>query len=969
MATVSPVLVGRDAELAVLGESWAQVRDGSSATVLVGGEAGIGKTRLVRQFTASIDGEVLYGGCLDLSGGGLPFAPFTAALRGHADALAGLLPPDAHADTDTARARLFEEVITRLAGLRARRPVVLVIEDIHWIDRSSLDLLSFLVHNQQAVGAPLCVVTYRSDELERAHPLRRTLAELDRLSWTRRLELTRLTRRSVGSLIGAISGAEPAAALVAEIHLRSEGNPFFAEVLLDRQDRPGLPDSLRDLLLARVARLPEPTQAVLRVAAAGVSPVGHGLLAAASELDDGALSAALRPAVASGVLVVDGDGYRFRHALISEAVRDDQLPGERAAAHRRYAQALAADKAASQAAGKAVGKAAGQAAELAFHWHAAGDAPQALAAAWRAAGDAGARLAYAERLDMLERVTELWARVPDAARSIGCDRPEVLDAAVAAAVDAGEHERGVALATAALTEAEAALAEPGGDPVRTARLLEQRAVMLAGLGRSGDLDDLNQAVRVAPAGHPVRAAVLCTLANRLLAVPRGDEAEEAAAEALDIARRTGDARTEALALILLATRRVRRGDLAAELPKLAEAEEAAARLGAHGVRLRAVFWASTVLTAFGEWQRAAERARHGIAVAESIGLARTYGVIGGSHLASALIGQGLWDEAISAVEHALDHTPAPALQVPLLCLRASIALARGDTEPAEKALAFAREELAAGVGPAVDPWLPLRLEAELRLAQDRVAEAAAVIERGLADANLRRSERFTWPLLAIGARVATAGAPGLLEGLRRRAAETAVTAPPPRALALTFAAEAARADRASADRASADRNGAGAAGAAGRVPWDQVVAAWAEVGDPYQLAQALTRAAEAAAADGDRAAAAEHVRRAAEIADRLGARPLREQAEFLARRARLTLAGDPAHQAAEPGEQARQQYGLTVRELEVLCLIAAGRTNRDIAAELFISAKTASVHVSNIMAKLGVASRVEAAAIGYRLGI
>ena len=295
---------------------------------------------------------------------------------------------------------------------------------------------------------------------------------------------------------------------------------------------------------------------------------------------------------------------------------------------------------------------------------------------------------------------------------------------------------------------------------------------------------------------------------------------------------------------------------------------------------------------------------------------------------------------------------APGREERAACLRATIALARGDTAPAETALAFTRETLVAGAGPAVDPWLPLRLEAELRLAQDRVAESATVIERGLADANLRRSERFTWPLLVIGARVAAAGAPGLLDALRRRAAQTAPIGPAMRALALTFAAE-------------ADR----AAGTVARAPWDEAVAAWEQIGDPYRLAHALIGAAEAAAADGDRPAAAAHVRRAAEIAAELGARPLRDQADWLARRARLTLAGDSAAQAADPGAQARHQYGLTVRELEVLRLLAVGRTNRDIAAELFISAKTASVHVSNIMSKLGVASRGEAAAIAYKLGL
>ena len=190
------------------------------------------------------------------------------------------------------------------------------------------------------------------------------------------------------------------------------------------------------------------------------------------------------------------------------------------------------------------------------------------------------------------------------------------------------------LATAALTEAE-------GDAVRTARLLGQRAPMLAGLGRAGGLDDLNAAVRIAPPGHLVRAVVLCSLAGRLLTVWHSDGAEEAAAEALDIARAVGDARTEALALILLATCRVRRGDIAAELPRLAEAEEAAARLGAHGVRLQAIFTQATVLVAFGEYAVGCQAGpvaalrRPGL-----IGLARTHGAVGGGHLASALIGQG-----------------------------------------------------------------------------------------------------------------------------------------------------------------------------------------------------------------------------------------------------------------------------------------------------------------------------------------
>src|SRR5262249_6929527 len=157
-----------------------------------------------------------------------------------------------------------------------------------------------------------------------------------------------------------------------------------------------------------------------------------------------------------------------------------------------------------------------------------------------------------------------------------------------------------------------------------------------------------------------------------------------------------------------------------------------------------------------------------------------------------------------------------------------------------------------------------------------------------------------------------------------------------------------------------------AAGTMARAPWDEAAEAWEGVGNPYQLGYTLIGAAEAAAAEGDRPAAAAQVRRAAQIADRLRARSLRAQAESLARRAPFPPAGNQAAPAADPGEQARHQYGLTARELEVLRLVVVGRSNRDIATELFISVKTASVHVSHIMSKLGVASRVEAAALAYR---
>src|SRR3984885_5218392 len=225
----SSVLVGRAAEMATLQAAVETVRQGEPAAVLIGGEAGMGKTRLIGEFTAAArgaGGRGLTGACLELGADGLPYSPFTAMLRDlvrsaapdevatllsgsrrAASELARLLPepaPDRPAGgpgepaltaadvRDTypggmtageARAHLFEGFLTLLERLEEQRPLVLVIEDAHWADRSSRDLLAFLIGYQRAVGNLLIVVTFRSDELHRTHPLRPLLAELARIDW------------------------------------------------------------------------------------------------------------------------------------------------------------------------------------------------------------------------------------------------------------------------------------------------------------------------------------------------------------------------------------------------------------------------------------------------------------------------------------------------------------------------------------------------------------------------------------------------------------------------------------------------------------------------------------------------------------------------------------------------------------------------------------------------------------------
>src|SRR5690242_20364149 len=562
----SSVLVGRAEQMAALEAAFVSVRQGGPSAVLLGGEAGVGKTRLVSEFgrcAGAAGARVLTGGCLELGTDGLPFAPFTAVLRElvhemGADALASMLPgrttrglarllpelgePDTSGDPAEARARLFEEVLRALEHLTRHSPVVLVIEDAHWADRSSLDLLTFLIGNQRVLSGLLIVITFRSDELHRTHPLRPLLASLDRIAWVERLELPRLTSSDTAELAVRILGRSPSAELTEALYHRSEGNPLFIEALLccDGELNPELPESLRDLLLDSVRRLPEDTQEVLRVASAGGEMTGHALLGAVRGLDDAALTRAVRPAVTANVLHPRRDGYAFRHELIREAVHDDLLPGEHGRLHSRFAEAIDANPALVPPGRAAI--------EMAHHWHAAHDSAWALIGAWRAAAQAGRAVAAAERLALLARVLELWDQVPDAAERIGADHVQVLEQAVEAAHDAAEFERGIALATSALREL-----DPQASPVLAAKLLRSRSQFRLKLGRPDFAKDLLEALDYVPAevSPTTRIGILLELAH---CPPKITVERSYAEEALAIARQIDDEAQEANALLSLAMR-------------------------------------------------------------------------------------------------------------------------------------------------------------------------------------------------------------------------------------------------------------------------------------------------------------------------------------------------------------------------------------------------------------------------------
>jgi ATP/maltotriose-dependent transcriptional regulator MalT len=1003
----SPVLVGRAEQMAALEAAFASARQGGPSAVLLGGEAGVGKSRLTGEFgqaAAAAGARVLTGGCLELGTDGLPFAPFTAILRDLVhemgpDAVASMLPgrttrglarllpelgePDTGGDPGEARARLFEEVLSALEYLARQSPVVLVIEDAHWADRSSRDLLTFLIGNQRVMSGLLIVVTFRSDELHRTHPLRPMLATLDRIAWVERIELPRLTRYDTAELAVRILGREPAADLADALYHRSEGNPLFVETLLgcDGELSCELPESLRDLLLDGVRRLPEDTQEVLRVASAGGETTGHALLAAVTGLDDAALTSALRPAVTANVLRAHADGYAFRHELIREALHEDLLPGEHGRLHSRFAGAIDADPSLVLPGRAAI--------EMAHHWHSAHDSVWALIGAWRAAAQADRAVAPAERLSLLARVLELWDQVPDAAERIGADHARVLEEATRAAHDAAEFERGIALANSALRELDSA-----AEPVRVARMLETRGHFKMSLGRKEFPEDFYAALRIVPADEPgARVSILLSAARCL---PRGEHDRAYAEEALALARQTGDEANEAHALLSLAMFHAgaaaqQAGADSDAIALIGRARAMAERAGARDLLAKAAINESHLLEGAGEHELAIEAARRGTAGQDAAyvpGASRSLLEI---NQVEPLLALGRWEEAIALADgvRGFQLASLPAHRAFLQVVRGHVALARGQSGAAAEASSAAAEELR-GSEYEDQYRFPLgTLEILVRLAAAGPAAAIQTVATVIDGYEVSGgSPRYAWPLLAAAAWSCVEAArqagvahderlrnevAAVADRLRTTAEKLETFGPAQEASRLTFAAADAHASILVAafpfggSPGTADAGGRAEGQAAGlSAAWEAAAAAWAAVSEPYPLAQSLLHAAEAAIACGDRDGAAEPLQRAAVLAAGLGAEPLSEQIAILARRARIrvpALGGDVTA-GRGPGEEG---LGLTERELEVLRLVTAGRSNREIAAELFISPKTASVHVSNILGKLGAATRGEAAARAHTL--
>jgi DNA-binding CsgD family transcriptional regulator/tetratricopeptide (TPR) repeat protein len=1012
-------LVGRSAQLAELEAVLHDAALRRPSLAFVAGESGVGKSRLVGELARGARAEgvrVLSGDCVDLGESELPYAPLVGALRPlvrDGDPALDALPATLRAElasilptlgggraaagggvesADAAvQGRLFEALLELLDRLGEEQPVLLAIEDLHWADRSTRGFLTFLARTLCSERVAV-VATYRSDELHRRHPLRPLLAELERDPRTRRLELFPFTRAELAEQLGEILGSTPDAGLVDRVHVRSEGNPLFTEEILAAglDGRGSLPPTLRDALMLRIEKLSSEAQELLRLLIG--QPMDHELLTVTSALDDRALRDALREAVASSIVVADDDDrYRFRHALLREVLLDDLLPGERTEMHRTLARALE-QRIASDSCPDAH-----LTAQVAHHWHHTGDHAAALAATVRAADAAERVNAIGEAATLLERALEFWEQVPEEQRPEGVDQIDLLRRAAQHAADCeGDYQRQEALLRKAL-----ALVDEERDPRLVAALLErlQRAqwhlnrpeVAIATIDRALAL--LEPEERSAE-----RVALLAAKARVRMLQSRFREALELAEQTLALADEMGDQAIASRLRNALGISLVGLGDAEAGEARLREALTIARDHGLLDEIGTSYGNLADILHATGHSREALETARRGRAELTRLGRQMDWLLLDSVEYAVAV---GDWDAAARDLG-GLDRRHYGTTLMHRHLRRAELALGRGDHELARGELdAMARQARDSTEPQFLGPLGALKAELERR-AGDLVAARAAV------DDALDRIEFCSDDITqvtgvsSVGMRVEADAAQRARD---RDDVEAEREARLRSELLLARVEAGAELERAPlvAELASARAEEARARGEDDPALWNEAASAWEALERPYLVAYARWRQAEAlvagasagggapsaSAADAataeatgpsprDQAAAAIHA--ACEITRALGADWLHGEIEALAARARLstdpnraTARGAAEAVAAEPAADVSpandDPFGLTPRERQVLALVAAGATNREIGSELFMAEKTASVHVSRILAKLDVRSRTQAAAVAHRLGL
>jgi ATP/maltotriose-dependent transcriptional regulator MalT len=981
MATrvTSTRFVGRAAELAELSAALEASAAGTPSLALVAGESGVGKSRLASELTGlarATGARVLSGDCVELGEGELPYAPLVGALRrvaregdGSFDALpeaqradlATILPalgsgPRAES-AEAEQVHVFGALLALFDAMSDEQPLLLVIEDLHWADSSTRGFVRFLARTL-CTERILVLGTYRSDELHRRHPLRPLLAELARDPLARVVELERLSRDEMTEQLEDILGSRADPGLVQRLYSRSEGNPLFTEELLavGLDGRGTLPPTLRDALMLRVERLSAPAQEVLRWLAC--QSLDDALLGELTGLDSAELREGLREAVGSQIAVAHADGsYGFRHALLREVVYDDLLPGERADLHSEIARALERTL-------EHEGDRVHLTAEVAHHWLAAGDQPAALAASVRAAAAAERVNAFHEALSLRERALGLWERVPDPERAAGVSQVDLLMQAANAADVTGDAARQETLLRRTLE-----LVDEASEPRRAAGVLERLSRALWSLNRQDEsVDTINRALALLPEDEQSRerAALLVELARSRMLQSRFGDAIRVARESLEGARAIGARDVEVRALNVLGTALGNRGDVEEGAAALREARETAREAGLPREVTAAYSNLADVLHVSGRTADALAVAQEGLETSAPNTSAHDWLTMNVVEFSYYL---GRWAEARELLPPQTRRRFGNQLFVWRMA-RVVLALGEGDLDTA-------RVDLDSMELPAHESTEPQFvgaygwMRAELERRNGNIDAARAAVDDALDQIEYCSDDVVRIAgVAAMGVRVEADAATLARDRRDEEAERVALKRAEEHIDRLRLTGEAGGpVERA--ELAGGEAEHSRAVGSDDPALWATAAETWEELARPYPRLYARWRQVEALVRADDRGAAATVASEALRSARELGAEWLVAELESLAARARLRLLGpaEPAGPEVAPADEVDEPFGLTPRERQVLALVAGGATNREIGLELHMAEKTASVHVSRILAKLDVRSRTEAAAVAVRQGL
>ena len=994
----SPIFVGREPELERLASALSEAAEGRPLSVLVAGDAGVGKSRVVAEFLARARARapvmVLEGGCTDLAGTGLPYEPISEALHslarqlepedlawaiGDRAAELSVLAPElavglktdlALADPAANRQRVFDAVVDLLLRLADRQPTLLIQEDIHWADTSTRQLLEFVMRKVRA-GRIALVATFRSDEIHRTHPLLEWLAEVERLPRVDRIDLAPFDQTEVAAQVRGILGEEPAAVLLDSVERRAGGNPFFVEEIVAALDDPAagsVPRTIRDITRARVARLSEDARSILAITAVAGGRIDEALLTAAFTAAGEDLVANVREALDSQLLTLDRSSpkavFAFRHALLQEAVDDELLPAERRRLHATLAGALEMSGDLSRA---------GTLVAIAHHWSGAEERSRALSASLAAARSAALVYAFDDALRQYEAALTLWHLVPAEERPPDDYDQIALEASRAAGLG-GAPGRALAWARQALQ------ASTGDqDPEQTAAIEEAVARAAIAEGQFGLATTSLESAVSRLEGRPATvtaARVTAAYARVLMLTRRMAEARVVADRAVRMASIIDDPLAHASALLTIGTCLKEIGDCAGAISGLERAHELARGVGDAWELQRAQGNLAEVLFWCGQTARSAEVFDQWHELRRSLGVPSSFASWLVVDEAFRRFESGRWTEGSKLLDDLQTDDIEGDERVRYAVTRLWISLLVGDLERAHQALDMARREGTAPGG-RWHEWIPV-FSSQLALEEGRLDDA----ERELAIAlTSREAVPLGWTDLMMAHRIAIGILAELAENARAAGDLTAVerhrerghamlrsmrqvvesianpSSPPSRWPVGEFLigqAESSRLDRRH-DLAL----------------WAKAAAHWHDVPEPWRAAYCEFREAESRLEAGEaRQSASAVLRRAYQSALALGARPLGRKIKDVATRAGIKLVLDPRAVVPErPRPVDRDPHGLTRRETEVLRLLADGLTNRDIADRLFISESTAGVHVSHILGKLGVGTRAAAAAFGARMAL